>query len=80
MSGEMESLRQRVADLERVLVELPMYIDNWKWAQRNVDVLKTVPGMAFDTDLEIKIGWVTVDGDSVCHETGKRQLDQGRLE
>ena len=57
-----------------------MYSDNWGWAGRNVDILKTVPGMRFDTSLEMKIGWLTVDDESVCHETGKRQLDQGRPE
>ena len=66
----------RIADLERVLAALPMYSDNWDWAEKNIDVLKTVPGMRFPTGLEIKIGWLSVDENHLCHETGKRATDQ----
>ena len=54
----MTDLAKRVTDLEAVLRDLPMYIDNWEWARRNVDVLKTVPGIRFDQTLEINIGWM----------------------
>jgi hypothetical protein len=59
---------QRVADLERVLADLPMHIDDWEWARRNIDVLKTVPGMRFDTVLEIQIGRLVVNPDGTLTE------------
>lgn len=53
--------KARAEALEAVLRDLPMYSDNWSWARENVEVLKTVPGMRFYQDLEIKLGWYKVE-------------------
>lgn len=48
---EIEKLKNRVADLERVLGDLPGYIDDWGWMKDNYDILKTVPNFPFYQEL-----------------------------
>ena len=52
MSIEIEvvTLRKRVADLEQVIRDVEGgYSENWDWAERHYDVLKTIPDFAFAT-------------------------------
>ncbi len=39
--------KERIKQLERVIRDVPTYIDNWGWAEENFDVLKTIPGYHF---------------------------------
>lgn len=40
-------LEKRIADLEEVIRRVPSYIDNWRWATENFDILLAIPGYEF---------------------------------
>ena len=54
-ANEIQKLRDKVADLEYVLADLPGYIDDWSWMRKNFDILKTVPNFPFYSELAQKL-------------------------